>query len=52
MTANTKSRQPNDNSRGSGNGWKTTGIKGQVGVGVDDNFVKPWESSAEGEVGF
>lgn len=46
MTANIKSRERNDHSRGSGNGWKTAGTKGQVVGGIDDNFVRPWESSA------
>lgn len=44
MTANVKSRERNEYSRVSGNELKTVGIKGQISVAVDDNFVKPWES--------
>jgi len=47
MTANIKSRSRYDIKYDfgykTGNGWKSVGIKREVGsCGIDENFVKPW----------
>ena len=50
MTANVKAREINYSKFGlgrvNGDGWKSVGLKREIKNGGDENFVKPWESSA------